>query len=99
MKQRYSLGVSVNDDGSINYAGLNDNSNGSYVLSGDSQFPLFVHERIALLKVADTYKAVMLGIGRKLVDGLYTVYINKDEYKELYKLRKSADDSRKKGKK
>ena len=100
MKHRYTLGVSVNVDGSINYAGLNDNSGfNSYVLSGDTQFPLFVHERIALLKVADTYRAVMLGIGRKLVDGLYTIYINKDEYKELYKLRKHADDSREKGKK
>jgi ribosomal protein S18 acetylase RimI-like enzyme len=88
-KQRYSLGVSVQEDGTINYAGLNDNFKLGYIMfKGDTQFPLFVHERIALLKVKDSYQTVMLGIGRKLVDGLYTIYLNAGEHKELLKLKK-----------
>ena len=99
-RHKYTLGVSVGVTGKINYAGLNNNSHvGSYMIYGDAKFPLFVHERIALLKVCDSYRAVVLGIGRKLVDGLYTLYLNRAEYNELYKLRKGADDTREKGKK
>jgi len=35
-----------------------------------------------------------MGIGRKLFGGMYTIYLNPKEYNELYKLRKSADDTR-----
>ena len=94
-KQNYTLGVTTDMDGEIQYATLNKNKTCTATLIACyTKLPLFVHERIALLKVADSYKAIMLGIGRRLMPTMFTIYLNANEYKEIYKLRKSADDSR-----
>lgn len=99
-KQYYTLGVTTNLDGEVQYATLNKNKTcEAYLVGSYVKLPLYVHERVALLKMVDSYKAVMLGVGRRLMPTMFTVYLNADEYKQIYKIIKGDDDSRKKGKK
>jgi hypothetical protein len=98
-RKNYTLGIRIADDGGIQYATLNKNNACEATFIGNyTKLPLFVHERVALLKVADSYQAIMLGVGRMLMPNLYTIYLNLSEYKELYKLR-TANDTGKEGKK
>jgi len=50
-----------------------------------------VRERVALLKVGGNDPKVSVeGVGRKLMDNMFTVYLNKQEYNDLINQRKSA---------
>lgn len=74
------------DNGDIDYINILDNSALlSTPMDGD-QAPLWLRERVALLRLCETNKSAKgETIGRKFTDHIIYVYLNRDEHKSLIK--------------
>lgn len=90
-KINYTVVAILTNDGEIDYATVNKNNTCTTTLFYANEIPMFVRERVALLKVGgDNPKVAVEGIGRRLMGNMYTVYLSKDEYNILINQRKSA---------
>jgi hypothetical protein len=92
-KINYTAVTFLTIDGDIDYATVNKNNTCTTTLFYSNEVPKFVRERVALLRVnGDSPKVAVEGVGRKLMDNMYTVYLNKEEYNYLINQRKSANE-------
>ena len=86
-KKPYTLSVVTNGLGSVEMATLNNNPTREAKTIKPDTLPNYVLERIALLKVKDDPSdPVVKDVGRKLVSNCFTIYLNLDEYKQIYAL-------------
>lgn len=94
MNQRFVVIVYLHESGDVDWMVVCDNaSSEKFALPDISECPLFVAERLALLKLTDVNKSdIGESIGRKLNPTSIIIYISYDEYHELKQTRKSANE-------
>ncbi len=86
-KKPYTLGVFTGSSGAVQQATLNNNRTREAKMIKPDALPSFVLERLSLLRVADNpVDPVITDIGRRIVCGAYTIYLDLDEYKQIHAL-------------
>ncbi len=86
-KKPYTLGVFTGSSGAVQQATLNNNRTREAKMIKPDALPSFVLGRLALLRVADNpVDPVITDIGRRIVGGAYTIYLDLDEYKQIHAL-------------
>ncbi len=86
-KKPYTLGVFTGSSGAVQQATLNNNRTREAKMIKPDALPSFVLERLSLLRVADNpVDPVITDIGRRIVGGAYTIYLDLDEYKQIHAL-------------
>ena len=80
MKRNYTASVEIDVTGDFVKVILNNNK--LYQVRRVVTTPLFLHERVAMLRLTDINKTVNGDIiGRKLSDKLFTIYLTYDEFR------------------
>ena len=82
MKRNYTASVEIDVTGDFVKVILNNNK--LYQVRRVVTTPLFLHERVAMLRLTDINKTVNGDIiGRKLSDKLFTIYLTYDEFRSM----------------
>ena len=82
MKRNYTASVEIDVTGDFVKVILNNNK--LYQARRVVTTPLFLHERVAMLRLTDINKTVNGDIiGRKLSDKLFTIYLTYDEFRSM----------------
>jgi hypothetical protein len=82
MKRNYTASVEIDVTGDFVKVILNNNK--LYQVRRVVTTPLFLHERVAMLRLTDINKTVNGNIiGRKLSDKLFTIYLTYDEFRSM----------------
>ena len=82
MKRNYTASVEIDVTGDFVKVILNNNK--LYQVRRVVTTPLFLHERVAMLRLTDINKTANGEIiGRKLSDKLFTIYLTYDEFRNM----------------
>jgi hypothetical protein len=82
MKRNYTASVEIDVTGDFVKVILNNNK--LYQVRRVVTTPLFLHERVAMLRLTDINRTANGEIiGRKLSDKLFTIYLTYDEFRNM----------------
>jgi len=82
MKRNYTASVEIDVTGDFVKVILNNNK--LYQVRRVVTTPLFLHERVAMLRLTDINRTANGEIiGRKLSDKLFTIYLTYDEFRSM----------------
>ena len=85
MGQRFIIWANVHEDGDVRNVSAMDNDTLESIPIGEiGRAPMFVAERIALIKLTDVNKREKgESVGRKLSSNVIIIYLTYDEYQQI----------------